>query len=93
MAKKEVKMTLVSKVDLPKKETEFTYQDEQGNKICFIETNKAWTYALVSEKTSPIYNSTKIMGKVADAYIFKGVLQNDYKGGYNEAIQEITVLL
>lgn len=93
MAKKEVKMTLVSKVDLPKNETEFTYQDEQGNKICFIETNKAWVYALVSEKTSPIYNSTKIMGKVADAYILKGIRQHDYKGGYKEAIQEITVLL
>lgn len=93
MAKREVKMTLVSKVDLPKNETEFTYQDEEGNKICFIETNKAWVYALVSSKTSPIYNSVRIMGKVADAYIFKGVRQHDYKGGYNEAIQNIEVKL
>lgn len=68
------------------------YKDEKGREILFRDTNSAWEYVLVTGTHKDLANS-KILSKVANAFVKKGLNQHDYKGGYKEAIQTLSVKL
>ncbi len=88
---KEVTLKLEGVKDLPNNEYEYTYIDEQGNKIVFVETNKAFTYMLDFNKTSSLYGKNKIMNRAINAYIQNSMKRYEFEGGYEEAISKITI--
>jgi hypothetical protein len=89
---KEVTLKLEGVKELPKKGNyEYTYVDENGNKIIFIETNKPFTYLLDLDRTSDIYAQKKIINRAIEAYIKNSINRSDFAGGYKEAISQIKI--
>jgi len=68
------------------------YKDEQNRSIFFRDTNNAFEYQ-ICKGTHKDFENKKVLTKVADAFVDKGLAQHQYKGGYKEAIQTLIIKL
>jgi len=81
---KGIHLTLVSREKTPFGITEYK-QDNTNNIIQFKAGKEPFTYSIVkmSDDLKPHYQD------ILDTYIYQGVKQHDYKGGFDEAIKHL----
>jgi len=81
---KSIHLTLVSREKTPFGITEYK-QDNTNNIIQFKAGKEPFTYSIVkmSDDLKPHYQD------ILDTYVYQGVKQHDYKGGFDEAIKHL----
>lgn len=83
-----MKKIILKRTASDKDSTEYTDQ-ETGNTIKLTAGKAAWTWFVDTKCPVLKKNHRKVLNK----YIEKGINQHDYKGGFNEAVSILEILI
>lgn len=71
----------------------YVYQDTNGDEIAFKSTNQPFVFASVPQHTSKCYQgNVKVLQAITDKFVEQGLKQHEYKGGFEEATQTLTLV-
>lgn len=91
--KQQITFILIEKSNDGANNITFHYKDESGHSLIFIETNRAWEYKADTINSDPIYQNKNYFKKLIDGYQMNSINRNDFKGGYEEAISKVTIII
>jgi hypothetical protein len=70
----------------------YVYTDTNGDEIAFKSTNTPFVFASDPNHTSKCYlGNTDALQSLTDGFVQQGMKQHEYEGGFEEAIQTITI--